>query len=365
MAITNYIWDGDAVIAETDGTGDVKVSYTRQPDEYGSLISETRNGQIRYHHYDALGSTTELTDSAGEVTDTFRYSAFGNEVKRTGSTPTPYTWAGKSGYQQDGPNDFYVRRRHYVSSVGRWVSQDPIGLVSGANRYKYVDNQSMVQIDPSGLIKVTTLSNPSIIECYFEDPMGPDFQVQWDFVLDKPAPCDGYIVQENRASCYRSDCSSPCPNFSVKPCLVFYEAWFIKAGSDRTGITKNLTDVANIDINGCGSEVFLGKIKFFCKDPKHPAANGVGTGDLGKHENPTPGSGWQTKGSYPISGNCKGDSGRANSGGLPATATKPKWWDKKPVEGSAARTLSVLWNCCPCENNFVDVHVAPAFSHPK
>ncbi|MBI1312015.1 hypothetical protein GC176_12040 [bacterium] len=74
MAKTNYIWHRNAVHAETDSVGDVTARYSREPDRFGSLISEDRTGNVSTHHYDALGSTTEVTDSTETVTDTFRYS---------------------------------------------------------------------------------------------------------------------------------------------------------------------------------------------------------------------------------------------------------------------------------------------------
>ena len=36
---TNYIWDDDAVLMETDETGATTATYTREPDQFGSLIS--------------------------------------------------------------------------------------------------------------------------------------------------------------------------------------------------------------------------------------------------------------------------------------------------------------------------------------
>jgi hypothetical protein len=59
MARTNYIWDevNDTVLMETDGSGDTIAEYTYEPAPYGPLISQRRNGQTRYYHYDGVGST--------------------------------------------------------------------------------------------------------------------------------------------------------------------------------------------------------------------------------------------------------------------------------------------------------------------
>ena len=154
MAKTTYIWDDNAVIAETDDQGTVTASYTRQPDEFGSLISQTKGNQTHYHHYDALGSTTELTDSNAAVTDTFRYSAFGNAVTRIGTTQTPYTWVGRLGYQSQPNSLFYIRRRLYATVSGTWTSADPYYLDSSASLYQYTKNNPISRVDPTGLFCV-------------------------------------------------------------------------------------------------------------------------------------------------------------------------------------------------------------------
>lgn len=151
MAKRYFHWDPvhDCVIQESDGDGNTLVTYTREPRPYGPLISEHRNGQEYVHHYDAQGSTTMLTDESGEVTDTFTYDAWGNQVARTGTTETPYRWNGRWGYQYDEPTgSYYVRARTYEPAVGRWMSVDPL---FHENFYRYAENMPTLLIDPSGL----------------------------------------------------------------------------------------------------------------------------------------------------------------------------------------------------------------------
>ena len=91
MPITKHIWDevNDTVLMEKDGNGQTTAVYTHEPGPFGGLISERRGNQSRYYHYDALGSTRQVTDATGQVTDTFTYDAFGGLVQRTGTTPVP------------------------------------------------------------------------------------------------------------------------------------------------------------------------------------------------------------------------------------------------------------------------------------
>jgi RHS repeat-associated protein len=46
----------------------------------------------------------------------------------------------------------YNRARYYDPATGRFFSQDPIRFAGGINFYSYVSNNSVLRIDPSGLI---------------------------------------------------------------------------------------------------------------------------------------------------------------------------------------------------------------------
>jgi hypothetical protein len=65
MPVTNYIWDvaTDSYLMETDENGDTTAVYTNEPDLYGKLISQRRDGTTSYHHFDGQQSTRELTNA--------------------------------------------------------------------------------------------------------------------------------------------------------------------------------------------------------------------------------------------------------------------------------------------------------------
>ena len=48
----------------------------------------------------------------------------------------------------------YYRARYYDPTVGRFLSEDPIGFWVGGNFYAYVRNHSSDLVDPSGLLQV-------------------------------------------------------------------------------------------------------------------------------------------------------------------------------------------------------------------
>lgn len=55
-----------------------------------------------------------------------------------------------TGREQDLTDLYYYRNRYYKPSIGRFISEDPIGLGGGANLYAYVRGNPLSFIDPLG-----------------------------------------------------------------------------------------------------------------------------------------------------------------------------------------------------------------------
>lgn len=155
MPETNYFWDEmeDNVMEEFDENGNTIVAYDNEPALYGSVLSQDRGGEKRYFHFDGQGSTTELTDSTGAVTDLRRFSAFGDSMETSGSTAFPFQYCGAVGYYAlgDAPRTYYVRARLLFTQLHRWSSQDPLSLHTSAHAYIYVLSRPLDLVDPSGL----------------------------------------------------------------------------------------------------------------------------------------------------------------------------------------------------------------------
>jgi RHS repeat-associated protein len=149
---TNYIWDEQNYLAESDGTNAINVVYTNEPQRYGNLISSRISGTTSYHGLDALGSTRQLTNSAGTATDTAIYDAWGNVVARTGTIGARLLWIGAEGYYYDGETALtWVRLRPYLPSNARWTSMDVLLPRALGNRFAYVENRVNYLTDPSGM----------------------------------------------------------------------------------------------------------------------------------------------------------------------------------------------------------------------
>ncbi len=118
----------------------------------GEITSEYRNGVLHDYLVDPLGSTVALVDNTQTITDTFSYSAFGEVLNRTGTTPTPFQYVGSKGYYRDSSTRTHVRARNFYVNLGKWSTQDPIGFRGGDfNLYRYVGNAPIMSSDASGL----------------------------------------------------------------------------------------------------------------------------------------------------------------------------------------------------------------------
>lgn len=171
MPVTNYLWDmvNDNVLAETDENGEVTAEYTYEPDLFGNVISQERDGVESFYHFDGLGSTRVLTDESAEPTDTYTYSAFGDEVSNTGTTENAYRYVGEKGYYFDQTtDDYYVRARTYTPTTGRWSSLDPSDFPVSQLQYNYCNLNPSTRRDPSGLQPSTRPPSLDVIEQILE-----------------------------------------------------------------------------------------------------------------------------------------------------------------------------------------------------
>jgi RHS repeat-associated protein len=136
------------VVAETDGDGNIVATYV-----YGlDRISMERGGNTFTYATDGQGSVRQLTNASGNVTDTYYYTAFGEELAKTGSTVNKFRYVGE---QWDANAGFYYNRaRWYSPEVGRFTSSDPYSgdpqSPVSLHRYLYGNVSPVNSKDPSG-----------------------------------------------------------------------------------------------------------------------------------------------------------------------------------------------------------------------
>ena len=123
---------------------------------YGlGLIGEEKNGEFKTYHFDFRGSTVAITDSCGNITDTFKYDTYGRLESRTGDSFVIFGYNGRDGVVTDRNGLLYMRARYYSPDMRRFVNADIIpGEISNAvtlNRYAYANGNPVSNIDPFGL----------------------------------------------------------------------------------------------------------------------------------------------------------------------------------------------------------------------
>jgi RHS repeat-associated protein len=73
------------------------------------------------------------------------------------------TYVGGAGVRNDTPSGLALMgHRYYDQTLGRFISQDPIGFSGGLNLYQYASGSPLTRIDPSGLWSWPTFNLPPI-----------------------------------------------------------------------------------------------------------------------------------------------------------------------------------------------------------
>ena len=115
--------------------------------------SETQP-ELVYYQLDHLGTPIAAHNAKGEAVWTAEYEAWGRIRNKTVSdglkANIPFRFQGQ--YYDEESGLHYNRFRYYDPEIGRFVSQDPIGLQGGMNLFEYAPNP-IIWVDPWGLQK--------------------------------------------------------------------------------------------------------------------------------------------------------------------------------------------------------------------
>ena len=146
---TYFLYDNGVPVCELDSTGNTVATNTFGPN---GLVSRRTGGSSRFYTFDERGGTTQRLTSAGAVLSSRMMDAFGTPGG-SASTGDPYDgFGGQWGYYTDAETGLQLcTYRYYDPATGRWLNRDPIGYDGGLNLYGYVENNPVIQADPSGL----------------------------------------------------------------------------------------------------------------------------------------------------------------------------------------------------------------------
>ena len=194
---THYVWD---------------LSYVDAP--ITQLVDANADGDFTdagdatyYYTFDANQNVTALlglveTDPGvfeWQVIERYTYTPYGI------ATAYDADWSNSASPTTDGPlyagyhfdaetGLYHVRNRQYDPSLGAFTTRDPIGYAAGdANLYRYVGNDPVGAVDPSGLEHgvppgctscITGRRTPSREETAYAQAMRRERQVRLDFMLN-------------------------------------------------------------------------------------------------------------------------------------------------------------------------------------
>ncbi|CVC29333.1 Cell wall-associated polypeptide CWBP200 [Serratia marcescens] len=160
---TRFLWQGYRLLQEQRDDGSRR-SWSYDPASPWSPLAaleqagDSRSADIYWYHTDLNSAPLEVTDAAGNLCWSGQYDTFGKlqgqtvagAAKRQGAQyQQPLRYAGQ--YQDDESGLHYNLFRYYEPEVGRFTTQDPIGLRGGLNLYQYAPNPLM-WVDPLGLM---------------------------------------------------------------------------------------------------------------------------------------------------------------------------------------------------------------------
>jgi RHS repeat-associated protein len=152
------VYDGTNPYADFNGSGTLLERYLFGPGVVNAAVVDellartSSGGTTAWYLDDKLGSVRDIVNTSGTELDHVVYDSFGNIVTETNAANGDRFKFSLMQYDAT-TGQYYDHARGYVAALGRFTSQDPLGLSAGdSNVYRYVGNSPTNATDPTGTV---------------------------------------------------------------------------------------------------------------------------------------------------------------------------------------------------------------------
>ncbi|WP_160431651.1 RHS repeat domain-containing protein [Gilliamella sp. Pas-s25] len=159
------LWQDHKLIAECADNDKFWRSYIYEPDSHRPLAQilgkagQSEKLKTYWYQNNYLGTPHRLTDSLGDTVYECEYSAYGEityehwpQAENNIKPINPLRFQGQYFDEETGLH--YNINRYYDPFTGRYITQDPLGILGGLNSYQYAGSDPINWVDPLGLIKI-------------------------------------------------------------------------------------------------------------------------------------------------------------------------------------------------------------------
>ncbi|HWQ33702.1 MAG TPA: polymorphic toxin type 47 domain-containing protein [Blastocatellia bacterium] len=148
-----FVWDKDVILHEAHQVKEDKadlIDWEFEPLGFAP-IAKCVGKELYFCVNDIVGTPRELMAGNGNVKWAVKLLVFGGETESRAETECPLRFQGQWYDPETGMH--YNRFRYYSPDLGRYITQDRIGMGGGENFYSYVLNP-FLWVDPLGLVQV-------------------------------------------------------------------------------------------------------------------------------------------------------------------------------------------------------------------